>query len=63
MGTFSLTKREQCVIILIVVALIAGTIVVRYRDLRSPVSPLPAQPSASPFFEADEDRATPNESP
>lgn len=66
-GIFMLTKREQRVIIVIVMALLAGTIAKHYRDARSHISSpvsastqgvVPSSPSA-----AEEERVQPDESP
>jgi hypothetical protein len=48
---FALTKGEQRVVILILLALLAGAVAMRYRETRSHVTTpalAPAQPSASP---------------
>jgi hypothetical protein len=45
---FALTKREQRVVIAIVLALLAGTIAMHYRGLRSDISPPAAIPAATP---------------
>ena len=64
---FMLTKREQRVVIVIVMALLAGTMAKHYRDAKlHTASPLPTtmQPTASPFASRPEDeRQTPDESP
>ena len=64
---FMLTKREQRVVIVIVMALLAGTIAMRYRDARSHVSSSAsttaqgtAPPSPPP---AEESRVPPDDSP
>jgi len=64
---FMLTKREQRVVIVIVMALLAGAIAKHYRDAKSHVSSsasttvngkIPSSPSP-----AEEDRVPPDESP
>ena len=64
---FMLTTREQRVVIVIVLALLAGTVAKRYHDAKSHVSSsasttvnekIPASPSP-----AEEDRIPPDESP
>ena len=56
---FNLTKREQRVVIVIVLALLAATIVSRYREDRSPLSSPPSPisgPSPSPSAEEQDDQ-------
>ena len=59
---FSLTKREQRIVIAIVLLLLAGTIALRYRDLRLNLpAPPPSPPTLAP--QNDAENAIPEESP
>lgn len=59
-----LTKREQRVVIIVILALLAGSIAIHYRDLSTPLpAEIPAAASpAAPALNTKED-AAPNESP
>lgn len=65
-GMFVLTKREQRVVIVIMLALIAIALAKHYRDVGTII---PAQPTASPqmspmsTFRPDEERANPDDAP
>ena len=55
---FTLTKREQRIVIVIVSALIAGTIATHYRYSRSSSDAPTNQPSATPII-ADQEEGRP----
>ena len=56
---FALTKNEQRVVIVIVIALLAGTVTKRYRDVHSHL-PLPAATTAPSPALSDEDQTAPD---
>lgn len=58
-----LTKREQRVVIIVILALLAGGIAIHYRDLHTPLpAEIPAGSPPPPALNTEED-AAPNESP
>jgi hypothetical protein len=56
---FALTKNEQRVMIVIMIALLAGSVTKRYRDLHSHL-PLPATTTAPSPPLSDEDQPAPD---
>jgi hypothetical protein len=56
---FALTKNEQRVVIVIMIALLAGSVTKRYRDLHSHL-PLPAATTAPSPLPSDEDQPAPD---
>jgi hypothetical protein len=61
-GIFDLTKREQRVVIVIVLMLLIGTLAARYRNFPPQLpSPPPTAETLTP--DREEDSATPDESP
>jgi len=66
-NVFVLTKREQRIVIVIVMALLAATIAKHYRTNRSPISsptPTSTHATAAPApSSAEDEQATPDEAP
>ncbi len=61
MALFALTKPEQRAIIALMMALLLGTIAMRFRDLRS--APKPIQPNAATALpDPEEERSSPDDS-
>jgi hypothetical protein len=56
---FALTKNEQRVVIVIMIALVAGTVTKRYRDINSR-PPLPAVTASPSAPIPDEDQTAPD---
>ena len=61
MPLFDLTKREQRVVIVIMVVLVGGTVAFHYHDLRTPMPAAKSSSSPAPFVAGDEEDAAPNE--
>jgi hypothetical protein len=64
LGIFTLTKRDQRAVILIVLALIGATIAKHYYDQKiTPTEPISAQTLAAPTSISEENELEDDESP
>lgn len=56
-NVFSLTTREQRTIVLIIIALVAGTIAMHYHDLKTPMPSATSTSSAPAAVDTEENDA------
>ena len=62
MEIFALTKREQRVVIVIVLALLIGTIAIHYRHRPTDIAPVRSTSPTPTSFDRDEDHVTADDS-